>query len=105
MGDELAGYVAERAAFNHIKLVRRMGAPSSYRIKGHLTSTGSKANTTVFYVFDIYDNNGKRVHRIEGLEPAGGTATGDPWAGVSSDSLKRIATRSMASLRAWLHSS
>lgn len=101
--DELAENLGNRASAANLNLVRRVGAPATYRVKGFLTAAGDQYTTTIFYVFDIIDANGNRVHRIDGQEQTSGNA-GDPWNSISGDSLKRIASRTVASLEAWLHS-
>ncbi len=103
IADDLSEDLGSRAAAANLNLVRRAGAPSTYRVKGFLTAAGDQYTTTVFYVFDIIDANGNRVHRIDGQEQTGGN-TGDPWNDVSGDALKRIASRTIASMKAWLHS-
>lgn len=103
IADDLSEQLGNRAAAVNLNLVRRVGAPATYRVKGFLTAAGDQYTTTIFYVFDIIDANGNRVHRIDGQEQTGGNS-GDPWASISSDALRRIATRTIASLEAWLHS-
>ncbi|WP_310618971.1 hypothetical protein [Flexibacterium corallicola] len=103
VADSLSEYIAKVAVKKNLKLVRRVGAPASYRVKGYLSAAGDQYNSTVFYVFDVVDVKGNRVHRIEGQEPSDGDSS-DPWASISSDSLEQIATRSVTALQAWLHS-
>ncbi len=103
IADNLSEKLGNRAAAADLNLVRRAGAPATYRVKGFLTAAGDQYTTNVFYVFDIIDVNGNRVHRIDGQEQTNGNS-GDPWADVSNDALKRIASRTIASLKAWLHS-
>ena len=104
LADDLSQDLGSRAAVENLNLVRRVGAPATYRVKGFLSAAGDQYTTTIFYVFDIIDTNGNRVHRIDGQEQTGGNS-GDPWNSVSSDALKRIASRTIASMKAWLHSS
>lgn len=102
-GDDLARAIAQSARSQNINLVRRVGAPSTYRVQGYLSAVGDKYTTTVFYVFDIMDNNGNRLHRIQGQEQSEG-GSGDPWASVGNDSLRRVAARAVASISAWVNS-
>ncbi|WP_371312005.1 hypothetical protein [Pseudovibrio flavus] len=104
VSDDLARYVATVASQKNLKLVRRVGAPATYRVKGFLSATGSQDSSVVFYVFDIVDANGNRLQRIEGQESSEG-GTGDPWAHVTRDTLERIAARSVVAIEAWLYSS
>lgn len=102
IADELSGYLGTEARSQGLTLVRRVGAPATYRINGYLSATGDSSSITVFYVFDVVDNAGNRVHRIVGQESAPGSA-GDPWSGVDADTLRRTAQRTIASLRAWAY--
>ena len=102
IADELSEYIGREARKQNITLVRRVGAAATYRVNGYLAATGQPSNGTVFYVFDIVDNNGQRLKRISGTETTGG-ASGDPWQSVSSSTLSRIATRSLVEIEAWLN--
>ncbi len=100
--DELANYIGGDASNQGLTLVRRAGAPASYRINGYLSAAGDQSSVTLFYVFDVIDAAGNRVHRIVGQESGAGTS-GDPWSGVNSETLRRAAQRTVTSLRAWLY--
>ncbi|MES0880727.1 hypothetical protein [Roseibium sp. SCP14] len=102
IADELSEFIGAEARKQGITLVRRVGASATYRVNGYLAATGQPSNGTVFYVFDIVDNSGRRLKRISGTETTGG-ASGDPWRSVSSGTLSRIANRSMVEIKAWLN--
>ncbi len=102
IADQLSEMIGAEARKQGITLVRRVGAAATYRVNGFLSATGQPSNGTVFYVFDIVDDSGRRVKRISGTEDTGGSA-GDPWRSVSAGTLSRIATRSMVEIRAWLY--
>ncbi|MCA1299282.1 hypothetical protein [Stappia indica] len=101
IADSLSRRIGSEAVAQNLTLVRRVGAPATYRINGYLTATGDQSSTTMFYVFDVVDANGRRVHRILGQEDAPG-ASGDPWAGVDDETLERAAKRAVAELKAWI---
>ena len=100
VADELSEFIGAEARSQGITLVRRVGAAATYRVNGYLAATSQPG--TVFYVFDIVDNDGRRLKRISGTEATGGSA-GDPWQSVSGSTLSRIATRSMVEIKAWLN--
>lgn len=102
IADELSSNLGTEAHAQGLVLVRRVGAPATYRINGYLSATGDNSSVTLFYVFDVVDNAGNRVHRIVGQESSNGTS-GDPWSGVDSDTLRRAAKRTIASLKAWAY--
>ena len=70
-------------------------------IPNPLSASGDQSSTTLFYVFDVVDSNGARVHRIVGQESAPGSS-GDPWSGPNSDTLERAARRAVTELVAWI---
>lgn len=102
IADELSSNLGTEAHAQGLLLVRRVGAPATYRLNGYLSATGDNSSVTLFYVFDVVDNAGNRVHRIVGQESSNGTS-GDPWSGVDSDTLRRAAKRTIASLKAWAY--
>ena len=101
--DELTRRIADAAGREGLILVRRVGAPATFRVKGYLTVVGNPTATTLTYVYDVYDASGRRLHRIAGQEPSGGTS-GDPWSGITAETLEVVAERTVAALKAWLAS-
>lgn len=101
--DELTRRIADAAGREGLNLVRRVGAPATFRVKGYLTVVGNPTATTLSYIYDVYDASGRRLHRIAGQEPSGGTS-GDPWSGITDETLEVVAERTVAALKAWLAS-
>lgn len=101
IADALSRQIGNEARSQNLRLVRRVGAPATYRINGYLSASGDQSSTTLFYVFDVVDSAGNRLHRILGQESAPGSS-GDPWSGVDDDALNRAARRSVAELAAWI---
>lgn len=101
--DELTRRIADVSDREGLNLVRRVGAPATFRVKGYLTAIGNPTSTTLSYIYDVYDGSGRRVHRIAGQEPSGGTS-GDPWSGITDETLVVVAERTVAALKAWLAS-
>ncbi|MFN3497939.1 MULTISPECIES: hypothetical protein [Pannonibacter] len=100
--DELAQEIGARAGTERLKLVRRIDAKPTYRVKGYLTATGTAAGGSVFFVFDVFDANGVRLTRISGTEATSGVS-GDPWAAVDVSTLKQVAARTVLELKAWVN--
>lgn len=69
-------------------------------LKGYFSADSFEGQTTVFYVWDVLDPAGNRIHRIQGQETTAGGA-GDPWATVPANVMERIAARSIAEYAAW----
>ncbi|WP_321339006.1 hypothetical protein [Breoghania sp.] len=99
--DSLSNRLGNEAKRQGLTLVRRVGAPATYRVKGHLSAAGDDSSSTVIYVFDVYDANGRRVHRFSGQETASATS-GDPWTGISGAALDLLAERTILALKSWL---
>ena len=70
-------------------------------LKGYFSAETFEGRTTVFYVWDILDASGARLHRIQGQEAFAGGGAGDPWASVPADVMERIAAQSIADYVAW----
>src|SRR5262245_53762083 len=77
--------------------------PSAYRVRGYLAATVSKHQTTVSWVWDIFDQDEHRALRITGEETAK-VRHRDAWAAADDAMLQRIAQSSMEQLAAFLTS-
>jgi hypothetical protein len=69
-------------------------------LKGYLSAFADGGKVTVVYVWDVLDNSGSRLHRLQGQEtmPARGS---DPWAAVSNASMEKIAARTLNDYLSW----
>jgi hypothetical protein len=77
--------------------------PSAYRVRGYLAATVAKNQTTVSWVWDVFDQDEHRTLRISGEETAKGRHK-DAWAAADDAMLRRIAQSSMEQLAAFLTS-
>ncbi len=73
---------------------------SSYILKGYLSAFQDGPAITVTYVWDVLDNSGARLHRIQGnvSVPLKG---GDPWTAVPPSVMQQIASKTMAEFTSW----
>jgi hypothetical protein len=78
-------------------------SPSAYRVRGYLAATVAKKETTISWVWDVFDQDSRRALRISGEETAKGRHR-DAWSVVDDDMLRRIASSSMDQLAAFLTS-
>ena len=81
--------------------IRASGDTSSDHIlKGYFSAFGSGDTVTVVYVWDILDNSGTRLHRMQGQEqlPSSGR---DPWSVVPPATMEAIGTRTINEYMAW----
>ncbi|KRB50855.1 hypothetical protein ASE04_13115 [Rhizobium sp. Root708] len=73
---------------------------SAYILKGYLSAFTDSGNVTVVYVWDVLDNSGARLHRIQGQEQVPSSAQ-DPWAGVPASVMQQIASRTISEFSSW----
>jgi hypothetical protein len=77
--------------------------PSAYRVRGYLAVKVSKRQTTVAWVWDVFDREEHRALRISGEETAK-VRHRDAWTAADDAMLQRIARTSMEQLAAFLTS-
>ncbi len=76
---------------------------SDYILKGYLSAFSDEGKVTVVYVWDVLDNAGARLHRIQGQESVPTAAT-DPWAGVPASVMQQIASKTISEFTSWRQS-
>ncbi|SFB45196.1 hypothetical protein SAMN03159496_03812 [Rhizobium sp. NFR07] len=69
-------------------------------LKGYFSAFADGSKVTIVYVWDVLDNAGARLHRMQGQEtlPAQGS---DPWAAVPPSLMQQIATKTIRGYLAW----
>lgn len=87
--DRLVRTLDGEARARNLPIVSRQGA-ASYRARGYLSAQVRRGQTSIVWVWDIYDASQQRAARISGEEPAGKTG-GDAWAGANDQILRAIA--------------
>jgi hypothetical protein len=72
-------------------------------LKGYLSAFSDGQRVTVIYVWDVLDNAGARLHRIQGQEvvPAKGN---DAWSAVPPEVMQSIGSATIASYMKWRES-
>jgi hypothetical protein len=92
----------DEAEAKRVPVVTREGfAP--YRIKGYVSVWTRKRETTLSWVWEVFDAEGQRVMRISGDEKAG-KAGRDAWQSVSDEVLARAARSGMEQLSEYFRS-
>lgn len=77
--------------------------PSAYRVRGYLAAAVAKQQTTISWVWDVFDQDEHRALRITGEETAK-VRHKDAWVAADDAVLRRIAQSSMEQLAAFLTS-
>jgi hypothetical protein len=97
---KLVGNLNEEAQSRRLAVISREQT-SAYRVRGYLAVKVTKRQTTVAWVWDVFDQNEQRVLRISGEETAK-VRKRDAWAAADDAMLRRIAGTSMEQLAAFL---
>lgn len=92
----------EEAEARHLAVISREQS-SAYRVRGYLAVKVTKHQTTVSWVWDVFDQDEHRALRISGEEKAKGRPR-DAWAAADDAMLGRISRSSMEQLAAFLTS-
>ncbi|MBI4365515.1 MAG: hypothetical protein HY543_01720 [Deltaproteobacteria bacterium] len=96
----------DEAQSRRLAVISRESA-SAYRVRGYLAAKVAKGQTTISWVWDVFDRDEVRALRISGEETAKETAKGrnrDAWNSADEAMLRRIARAGMEQLAAFLTS-
>lgn len=99
----LSERLAVRARERGIRMTGASDPGTTHLLKGYFTPLAEGKETTVIYVWDVYDPTGNRIHRISGQQKAP-SAGGDGWASVPTSAMQAIADATIDQLTAWLAS-
>lgn len=72
-------------------------------LKGYLSAFADGKKITVVYVWDVLDNAGSRLHRIQGQESVPSRAS-DAWSNVPPEVMQQIGNATIAEYMKWLQS-
>lgn len=102
---EVAGPLTERlsqtARARGLKLSGASDPSTTHVLKGYFSTLTEGGQTTVIYVWDVYDTSGNRLHRINGQQKAPASRQ-QGWAAVPSATLQTIADTTVDQFSAWL---
>lgn len=88
-------------ARSHGITIKSASDPSSQHIlKGYFSALKDGDNTTIVYVWDVLDGSGNRLHRIQGQDTVGATAS-DLWSVVPAQTMQSIATKTIGAYLDW----
>ncbi|HEY4191680.1 MAG TPA: hypothetical protein VGM46_03465 [Mesorhizobium sp.] len=92
-----------RARERGLALTGSSGAQTpTHVLKGYFSAVSEGPDTTVIYVWDVYDPAGNRLHRINGQQKAPSVKGGDGWTAVAPATMQAIADAAIEQLAAWL---
>lgn len=98
----LTAELTTAARQRRVRVVSATDKSAAYTIRGYLATSPDQRGSKLAYIWDVTDTAGKRVHRITGEQIVSAEPGGDPWAGVDTDALNKIASKTATNLAAWL---
>ncbi|TCM58477.1 hypothetical protein C8J36_101378 [Rhizobium sp. PP-F2F-G48] len=82
-------------------IIKTAADPGSQHIlKGYFSAFKDGRKTTIVYVWDVLDQAGNRLHRIQGQDSVD-TKGADLWSGVPPQTMRDIASKSVGQYLAW----
>ncbi|MEI8702492.1 hypothetical protein [Mesorhizobium sp. ISC15] len=100
----LTAELQTRAKQRGITLAGSAGQTPTHVLKGYFSTMSEGKDTTVIYVWDVYDPAGNRLHRINGQQKAPSVNGGDGWAAVAPETMQAIADQTIDQFATWLGS-
>ncbi|MCP9232387.1 hypothetical protein NMG46_19310 [Mesorhizobium sp. LMG 17147] len=91
-----------RARQRGITLAGSTDQTPTHVLKGYFSTMTEGKDTTVIYVWDIYDPAGNRLHRINGQQKAPSVGGGEGWAAVAPATMQAIADQTIDQFATWL---
>jgi hypothetical protein len=92
----------QKARERGITLVGSTDASATNVLKGYFSVLTEGKDTTVVYVWDLYDPSGNRLHRINGQQKAPSINGAEGWAAVSPATMQAVADATIDQLATWL---
>jgi hypothetical protein len=92
----------QKARERGITLVGSTDTSATNILKGYFSVLTEGKDTSVVYVWDLYDPSGNRLHRINGQQKAPSVNGADGWAAVAPATMQAVADSTIDQLAAWL---
>ncbi len=96
--DRMVDILDSEAQLRNVAVVSRQ-SPAAYRVRGYLAAQTVRGQTSIDWVWDVYDRDQRRALRLSGTEPVSRTG-GDAWAAADDVTLRRIAQAGLSGLNA-----
>jgi hypothetical protein len=98
----LTAELQTRAKQRGLTLVGSSDQTATHVLKGYFSTMSEGKDTTVIYVWDVYDPSGNRLHRINGQQKAPSASSGEGWPTVAPATMQSIADQTIDQFAAWL---
>lgn len=93
--------LATRARERGIYLAGSSDQTATHILKGYFSALTEGKETTVVYVWDVYDPAGTRLHRINGQQKVQ-ISNGEGWDSVPGTAMQAVADSTIDQLASWL---
>ncbi|RRH95630.1 hypothetical protein EH240_24415 [Mesorhizobium tamadayense] len=100
----LTAELQARAKQRGVTLVGSTDQTATHVLKGYFSTMSEGKDTTVIYVWDVYDPSGNRLHRINGQRKAPSVGSTEGWPAVAPATMQAIADQTIDQFTAWLGS-
>ncbi|MDX8447835.1 hypothetical protein [Mesorhizobium captivum] len=100
----LTAELQARARQRGVTLVGSTDQTATHVLKGYFSTMSEGKDTTVIYVWDVYDPSGNRLHRINGQQKAPSAGSTEGWPAVAPATMQAIADQTIDQFTAWLGS-
>lgn len=98
----LTAELQTRARQRGITLAGSADQAATHVLKGYFSTMTEGKDTTVIYVWDVYDPAGNRLHRINGQQKAPSANATEGWPAVAPATMQAIADQTIDQFAAWL---
>ena len=98
----LTAELQTRARQRGITLAGSADQAATHVLKGYFSTMTEGKDTTVIYVWDIYDPAGNRLHRINGQQKSPSVGATEGWPAVAPATMQAIADQTIDQFAAWL---
>ncbi len=97
--DPLAARLAAVAPAKRFAVVAAADPSTTHILKGFFSTSPEAGATVVYYVWDVMDRNGNRVHRFSGQQKV--TSPGNGWTAVNDATMRAIADKTADDFALW----
>ena len=96
--DRMVSILDSESQLRNVAVVSRT-TQAAYRVRSYLAAQTIRGQTSIDWVWDVYDRDQRRALRLAGTEPVARTG-GDAWAAADDVTLRRIAQAGLSGLSA-----
>lgn len=96
--DRLVNILDSESQLRNVAVVSRK-AQAAYRVRTYLAAQTIRGQSSIDWVWDVYDRDQRRALRLAGTEPVAKTG-GDAWTAADDVTLRRIAQAGLSGLSA-----